>query len=87
MVVFFPAFEPNQAGASGAALVSLRTGEPLSEHGGSNDADLVGAGGQFRERDAFFEPLDALDDSKLLTVDLDEHLGEGVVLGIVELDF
>jgi hypothetical protein len=52
--MFVAAFEPDQAGAGGAALVSLGAGEPLAEHGGSEDADLVGAGREFRERDAFF---------------------------------
>lgn len=59
----------------------------LVQDGGRDDADLVGAVRQFRERDALFEPLDALDDSKLLAVDLDEDLREGVVLGVTELDF
>ena len=84
--MLLPAFEPNQAGSRGAALVSLGAGEPLSKHGGGKNADLVGAGRQFRERDALFEPLDALNVGDLLAVDLDEHLGERVVLGITELD-
>jgi hypothetical protein len=84
--MFFAAFEPDLPGPCGAALVSLGAREALSKHGGGKDADLVGAGGQFRERDALFEPLDTLEESDLLAVDLDKHLLQGVVLGITELD-
>jgi hypothetical protein len=76
VVMLFAAFEPDLPGSQGAALVGLGAGEPLSQHGSGKNADLVGAGGQFRERDGLFEPLDALDDSKLLTVDLDDNFGE-----------
>jgi hypothetical protein len=60
-------------------VVGPAAGEALVEHGDRQDADLVGAAGQFLERHTLLEALDALDIGDLPAFDPDEDLLEGVL--------